>query len=77
MIKMLKAIIFDLDGVTPKSLNAFLNGAFEADAYPIPNYIALSGHGVHLYYLFEYAIPLYPNIKMQLKAFKYAIIVSG
>lgn len=68
------AMIFDLDGVTPKTLNAFLNGAFEVDAYPIPNYIALSGHGVHLYYLFEYGIPLYPNIKLQLKAFKYAMI---
>lgn len=67
-------MIFDLDGVTDKTLNAFLNGAFEVDAYPIPNYIALSGHGVHLYYVFEYAIPLYPNIKMQLKAFKYALI---
>lgn len=67
------ALIFDLDGVTDQTLNAFLNGAFEADAYPIPNYIALSGHGVHLYYLFEYGIPLYPNIKIQLKAFKYAL----
>lgn len=68
------AMIFDLDGVTDKTLNAFLNGAYEVDAYPIPNYIALSGHGIHLYYIFEYGIPLYPNIKMQLKAFKYAMI---
>lgn len=68
------AMIFDLDGVTDKTLNAFLNGAFVGNAYPIPNYIALSGHGVHLYYIFEYPIPLYPNIKMQLKAFKYAMI---
>lgn len=67
------AIIFDLDGVTEKTLNAFLSGAFDADIYPIPNYIALSGHGVHLYYVFEYAVPLYPNIKLQLKAFKYAL----
>ena len=68
------AMIFDLDGVTDKTLNAFLSGAFVGNVYPIPNYIALSGHGVHLYYLFEYPIPLYPNIKMQLKAFKYAVI---
>lgn len=67
------ALIFDLDGVTDKTLNAFLSGAFEVDAYPIPNYIALSGHGVHLYYVLEYGIPLYPNIKIQLKAFKYAL----
>lgn len=67
------AMIFDLDGVTDATLNAFLNGAFEVDAYPIPNYIVLSGNGVHLYYVFEYAIPLYPNIKLQLKELKYAL----
>ena len=67
------AMIFDLDGVTDKTLNAFLNGAYEVDAYPIPNYIILSGHGVHLYYLFEDPIPLFPNLKIQLKEFKYAL----
>ena len=67
------AMIFDLDGVTDKTLNAFLNGAFAAKAYPIPNYIILSGHGVHLYYLFEKPIPLFPNIKLQLKELKYAL----
>lgn len=67
------ALIFDLDGVTDKTLHAFLNGAFEVDAYSVPNYIALSGHGVHLYYVFESGISLFPNIKMQLKSFKYAL----
>lgn len=67
------AMIFDLDGVTDKTLHAFLNGAHEVDAYPIPNYIILSGHGVHLYYLFEDPIPLFPNLKIQLKEFKYAL----
>lgn len=68
------AMIFDIDGVTERTLNAFLSGAYRADAYPVPNYVALSGHGVHLYYILEYGVPLYPNIKMQLKAFKYALI---
>ena len=67
------ALIFDLDGVTNRTLNNFLSGAIVADAYPVPNYIALSGHGVHLYYLFETPVPLYPNIKIQLKALKYAL----
>ena len=69
------AMIFDLDGVTDSSLNSFLHAAFvkDYDIYPVPNYIVLSGHGVHLYYIFEYPIPLYPNIKIQLKAFKYAL----
>ncbi len=70
------AMIIDYDGVTDKLLNNFLHGAFvkEHDIYPVPNYIALSGHGIHLYYLFENPISLYPNIKLQLKAFKYALI---
>ncbi len=69
------ALIIDLDGVTDKTLGTFLYGAFsEFNLYPLPNYIALSGHGVHLYYLFDAPVPLYPNIKIQLKAFKYAMI---
>lgn len=70
------AMIIDFDGVTDKLLNNFLYGAFskDFDIYPVPNYIALSGHGVHLYYIFEEPIPLYPNIKLQLKALKYALI---
>ena len=69
----LYAMIFDLDDVTDSTLNNFLNGAFEVDAYPIPNYICLSGNNVHLYYVFEDPIPLFPNIKLQLKDLKYAL----
>lgn len=43
------------------------------NAYPVPNYVVMSGHNIHLYYVFEYAIPLYPNIKMQLKELKFAL----
>lgn len=68
------AMIFDIDDVTDKTLNAFLSGAYRAKVYPIPNYIILSGHGVHLYYIFEEPISLYPNLKLQLKELKYALI---
>lgn len=67
------AMIFDLDGVTDKTLNAFLSGATVGGAYPVPNYIVLSGHGVHLYYIFEEPLPLYPYLKIQLKELKYAL----
>lgn len=67
------AMIFDLDGVTDTTLGNFFSGCFRAEAYPIPNYVVMSGHGVHLYYLLEYGVPLYPNIKMQLKELKYAL----
>lgn len=70
------AMIIDYDGVTDQLLHNFLHGAFvkEFDIYPLPNYIVLSGHGIHLYYVFENPISLYPNMKLQLKAFKYAMI---
>ena len=61
------ALIFDLDGVSDSNLNNFMSGAVRAGAYPVPNYVILSGHGVHLYYVFEDPVPLYPNIKIQLK----------
>ena len=67
------ALIFDLDGVTDSTLNNFMSGAIRAEAYPVPQYIALSGHGVHLYYVFEDPLPLYPHIKIQLKSLKYAL----
>lgn len=67
------AMVFDLDGQDADTLNNFFSGAMRAKAYPIPNYITLSGHGVHLYYVFEQPIDLYPNIKLQLKELKYAL----
>lgn len=68
------AMIFDLDGVTDETLGNFLHSCFsDFTIYPLPNYIILSGHGVHLYYVFEYPIPLYPNIKIQLKDLKYSL----
>lgn len=67
------ALIFDLDGATPKTLEAFLSGALKAHAYPVPNYVVLSGRGLHLYYVFEQPVDLYPNVKTQLKELKYAL----
>lgn len=69
------ALIIDLDGVTPETLNNFFFSAMNEDftIYPCPNYTILSGSGVHLYYLFEEPLPLYPNVKLQLKELKYAL----
>lgn len=67
------AMIIDLDGVTESSLGNFFFGANNGH-YPVPNYVSLSGHGVHLYYLFDEPLDLYPNIKLQLKELKYALM---
>lgn len=66
------AMIFDLDGQTDETLAAFL-GNIHSDypLYPEPNYIVLSGHNVHLYYVFEQPVALYPHTKTLLKDLKY------
>lgn len=67
------ALIIDLDGVGERQLRNFLDGALSEFPYwHLPNYINLSGHGLHLYYVFEQPLPLFPNIKVQLKEIKYA-----
>lgn len=67
------AMIFDLDGVTDDSVFNFMSGAFRAKVYPVPNYIILSGHGLHLYYVFEDPIYLYAETKTKLKELKYEL----
>lgn len=69
------AMIFDLDGVGDQEAKNLFSGieAYEYHIYPMPNYMVISGHGLHLYYLFDWEIPLYPNIKIQLKNFKYGL----
>lgn len=67
------AMIFDIDGVNDKTLHNFMSGAFKAKAYPVPNILVESGHGMHLYYIFNEPIPLFPYTKRQLKELKYAL----
>ncbi|GAA9973920.1 hypothetical protein VN0948_15480 [Helicobacter pylori] len=78
----MNALIFDLDGVGLKEITAF----FEVVKYceknepnkyfwpiPRPTFVVLSGVGLHVYYVFDKPIDLFPNIKLQLKAYKYAL----
>jgi hypothetical protein len=37
---------------------------------PRPTYTVASGNGLHLYYLFEQGIPLFPNVVKELQAYK-------
>lgn len=70
------AMIFDLDGVTPETLGNFFKGTHKVGDhawYPLPNFIALSGHNVHLYYVFDKPISLFPYTKIQLKNLKFAL----
>ena len=40
---------------------------------PRPTYVVASGTGVHLYYLFEKPIPLFPNVVKELQGFKHEL----
>jgi hypothetical protein len=68
------ALIIDLDGVGGGELDRFFQRcAFrhnELWSFPTPTYIALSGSGVHLYYVYDKPINLFPNIKTQLSNYK-------
>lgn len=67
------AFVFDIDGVGDSNLNNFFSGAIVGGAYPVPQHVVLSGHGVHLYYVLEEPLDLYPNVKTQAKELKYAL----
>lgn len=67
------ALVFDLDNVGEKELDHLFGWYFEREVRPIPTYIVVSGNGIHLYYVFEKPIPLYPNIQKQLKKLKYEL----
>lgn len=71
------AFIIDLDGLDENKFTNFLNGCYETGnfkVYPLPNYLVLSGHGAHLYYVMKEPISLYPEAKKRLRQFKYALI---
>lgn len=81
----MNAFIFDLDNVGENELLNVLHRIYtlprlnrETGSYeyglrviPEPTFLVVSGSGLHLYYVFDRPIDLYPNIKLQLKALKY------
>lgn len=72
------ALVFDYDidkqRQVPKKLYNFLYGAFsESRLYPIPNYMVLSSHNVHLYYVLEEPLDLFPVVKTQAKKLKHEL----
>lgn len=69
------ALAFDLDGVGEREFrNLHLRLGMPAEyasSMPMPTFLVASGAGLHVYYVFEDPVDLYPNIKLQLKALKY------
>lgn len=73
--QQMNALVFDLDGVGETELKTlFLRLGREPSvlrSLPMPTFLVLSGSGLHVYYVFDVPIDLYPNIKLQLKTLKY------
>ncbi len=72
--QQMNALVFDLDAVGPDELKTLfmrINKKPSLRTLPTPTFIVMSGTGLHLYYVFEESIDLYPNIKLQMKALKY------
>jgi hypothetical protein len=69
------ALAFDLDGVGEGELkNLFLRFGKPANrirTLPMPTFLVVSGTGLHVYYVFEKPVDLYPNIKLQMKSLKH------
>jgi len=71
--RLLFAMVFDLDNVSYEQLELLFGWTVAHGAIPQPTYVVNSGNGVHLYYVFDSPIPMYPNIQKALKEMKYAL----
>ncbi len=71
----INALIFDLDGVGIHQIKNLLHRfTLQPDmirSLPMPTFLVVSGGGVHLYYVFDEPIALFPNVRKQLKDMKY------
>lgn len=70
--RWLYGIAVDLDGVQYQNLRDVFFQA-KNGFLPQPTYTVNSGHGLHLYYLFERPVPLYSHLHDKLREFKYAL----
>ena len=78
--RFLYAIAVDVDDIivkkdgTPQGLIDLWNAHIErVERVPKPTMIVSSGTGIHLYYVFEKAIPLFPNVAKQLQKYKHEL----
>lgn len=59
--RYLYAFAFDLDGVGIRQLKGMEKCIFDLHTFPMPNIIVNSGHGLHLYFLLQHPVPLFPK----------------
>lgn len=71
--RWLYGIAVDLDGVGMEQLRDLFY-QMKNEFLPQCTYCVNSGHGLHLYYLFEKPVPLYRHLQDRLREFKYELI---
>ena len=70
--RYLYAMVFDLDGVGMPQLRDTLH-QMNKDILPKATFVVNSGTGLHLYYVLEEPVPMYPQNQKYLKEMKYAL----
>lgn len=70
--RYLYAIVFDLDGVGMPQLRDVIH-QMSKDILPKATFVVNSGTGLHLYYVLDDAIPMYPQNQKYLKELKYSL----
>ena len=70
--RYLYALVFDLDGVGMPQLRDTLH-QMNKDILPQATFVVNSGTGLHLYYVLEDPIPMYPHNQKCLKELKYSL----
>lgn len=89
MARFMYALTIDLDGLIIKEdgdayglrmlwyqMTGIRNTAAAHAAHPVPTFIVSSGTGVHLYYVFEKPVPLFPNVIKQLHAMRHFLVTN-
>ena len=70
--RYLYAMVFDLDGVEMPQLRDTLH-QMNKDILPKATFVVNSGTGLHLYYVLQEPIPMYPHNQKCLKELKYSL----
>lgn len=60
----------DLDGVGLEEITCLFGQIEWLEKVPWPTYVANSGNGLHLYYIFQVPVPLYPQVAQRLQTLK-------
>lgn len=67
------AMVIDLDGQGLSQLKDTIHQMYTVSLIPPATYLILSGHGLHLYYVFDEPIPMKPHIQKELNKLKNGI----